>query len=71
MKAIVVHNEDGQITLLTFPNARPGTGIGVQLAPGETLLEIDVPDDFGRLSLTAIQKEYRVDIEKKELVRQS
>jgi hypothetical protein len=71
MKAIVVHRERGQIISLTFPHARLGTGIGVQLAPGETLLELDLPDDFERMHLTAILKEYRVDIEKKELVRQS
>jgi len=67
----VVHNKEGKIIVLTVPYARPGTGIDVQLKPGETFLELELPEHFANLSLADIQKDYRVDREKKELVRRS
>jgi hypothetical protein len=69
MKAVVVHDERGQIISLTFPQPRAGTGVGVKLRPGEALLELDIPDHLIKGSLADVLKEYRVAVAEKRLVR--
>jgi hypothetical protein len=69
MKVIVVHNEQGEIISLTFPQPREGTGVGVQLGQREALLELEVPDTLAKGSLADVLKEYRVAVAEKRLVR--
>lgn len=71
MKALVVHDEQGRIIAMTFPSEESGLGVGLELAEGETLLEVeDVPEHIRESHLT-VHEDYRVDVENKTLVRRS
>jgi hypothetical protein len=75
MKATILHNDRGEILAISRIADLSTSGskfksAGMMAAPGQRIIEVELPAEDGRRGLSELHKHYRVDVSKRELVRQ-